>query len=73
MVLDTEAKRRAAAVAAGLPFIPAPPKPDGVISAADRAILVGVYLVGEQEGGAGEYRARHANINGHRGDYRSRY
>lgn len=54
MALDTEAKRRRAAVAAGLPFIPTPPKADGDISEADRAILAGVYVAGAETGGSGD-------------------
>lgn len=73
MPLDTEAKRRRAAVAAGLSFIPAPPKADGVISAADRAALAGVYIAGGEEAGIGIYRARYAVVSGHRGFYRTRY
>ena len=73
MPLDTEAKRRAAAVAAGLPFIPAPPKADGVIDAADRAILAGIYYSSGMGAAAGGYRGRHATVGGHRATYRPRY
>ncbi len=40
MPIDSAAKRKAAA---GIPFIPTPPMPDGNISARDRAALAGVY------------------------------
>lgn len=73
MSIDSEAKRRRAAAAAGLPFIPAPPKPDGVISDADRAILAGVYIIGEGESAISGYRRRHGSAGGHRTSYRSRY
>lgn len=40
MPIDSAARRKAAA---GVPFMPTPPLPDGEISAADRAALAGVY------------------------------
>lgn len=73
MALDTEEKRRRAAVAAGLPFIPTPPKADGDISAADRAILTGVYIAGDEVSAVSIYRARYAGVGGYRAIYRSRY
>jgi len=43
MAIDTAKKRRSASAAAGLPFIPTPPAPDGDIDAQDRAALAGVH------------------------------
>ena len=46
MPIDSDKRRAAAAAAGGLPFIPAPPRPDGVIGRQDRRAVAGVYPSG---------------------------